>query len=124
MKVRKVKESARNDVNCFKCSKRDHFADQCHARQRCFNYNGADHIAAECRKQRQFTIARGRGNSYCGNARRRHRGQERRERTKQTVDEKVMRVSESAFVNENVYKCDVKQNSNENIKNCDDMSTV
>lgn len=37
--VRKVRESARNNVNCFKCSKRDHFANQCHAR--CFNCNGA-----------------------------------------------------------------------------------
>lgn len=112
-------------MNCFKCGKRGYFADQCHAGRRCFNCNGENHIAAECRKQRQFTTARGRGNSYRGNARGRgHRGQERRERTMQTVDERVMRVSESSFVNENVYKCSAKQNSNENIKNCDDVSTV
>ena len=123
--VRKVRESTKNDVNCFKCGKRDHFADQCHARKRCFNSNGADHIAAECRTQRQFATQRGKGNGYRGNARGRgYRGQERRERIMQTVDERVMRVRESAFVNKSVYKCGAKQNSNENIKNCDNMSTV
>ena len=76
--MRKVRESTRNDVNCFKCGKKGHFADQCHARKRCFNCNEADHIAAECRRQRQFTTERGRGNSYRGNTRGRgHRGQER-----------------------------------------------
>ena len=68
--VRKVRESTKNDVNCFKCGKRDHFADQCHARKRCFNSNGADHIAAECRRQRQFTTEQGRGNSYRGKRKR------------------------------------------------------
>lgn len=123
--VRKVREGTRNDINCFKCGKRGHYADKCRARQRCFNCNGTDHIAVECNKQRQFTTTRARGNSYSGNTRGRgYHGQRRGERMMRTTDESVMRVSESASANESVHKCDAKQDSDRNIVSYDNMRTI
>ncbi|XP_076621596.1 uncharacterized protein LOC143342001 [Colletes latitarsis] len=108
--VRKVKEGAKTDGNCYNCGIKGHMAADCKRSKKCFNCQGFNHIAADCRERKRNapSMRRRSGENlqsgYRGRNERQLRG--RGETTLKTYEEAVMRVSEISKKKNKLYEKD------------------